>query len=323
MVLLFQLLPAVPDDVAAARDGVGGRPGGDDVLAGQFDLRARLHADEVADLPAAVEPLHDQEQLLHIIDGLGRDDDERRFHLHHPPPGDVGRQGADVVEVGVRDEPVGHAHEVPRVRTNVEPDLEFGHPPARLHGGAAVPLDRQAVVGCGTGTACSRRDVLAWGWWSCRSGCARRLKVCGFVGWARPTVGLSLLRPYHISVIAEGGRAHPVPGFSVSASRCEVGVLAVLSGLRPDVIKAPVTNTHTTPNHDHGPPPSEEADRLLVVSGRLRGVERRTVTTRARAFEDAIRRPFTTYCPRHAETKEYRLAGQPVLHYSVMVSQYW
>ena len=79
----------------------------------------------VGELPPAVEPLHDEHQLLHVVEALGRDVDHRRLHLHHPPPGDVHRQGRDVVEVRVRDEPRRRAHEVPRLRAEVEADVQF------------------------------------------------------------------------------------------------------------------------------------------------------------------------------------------------------
>jgi len=44
----------------------------------------------------------------------------------------IGRRA--VVEVGVGDEPGLRAHEVPRLGPEVEPELEFGHPPVRLNG---------------------------------------------------------------------------------------------------------------------------------------------------------------------------------------------
>ena len=51
----------------------------------------------------------------------------RRLHLHHAPAGDVDRQGGDVVEVRVRDEPGRRAHEVPRLGAEVEADLQLGN----------------------------------------------------------------------------------------------------------------------------------------------------------------------------------------------------
>ena len=55
--------------------------------------------------------------------------DRRRLHLHHAPPGDVDRQGGDVIEMRVRDEPGRRAHEVPRLGAQIEADLQFRDAP--------------------------------------------------------------------------------------------------------------------------------------------------------------------------------------------------
>ena len=73
--------------------------------------------------------------------------DRRRLHLHHPPPGDVDRQGDEVVDVGVRDEPGGRAHERPRLGAQIEADLELRDPPIRLHRRPGVSFDGDAFVG--------------------------------------------------------------------------------------------------------------------------------------------------------------------------------
>ena len=38
--------------------------------------------------PPSIEPLNRPEQHLDPLDGLGRQVDRRRLHLHHPPPRD-------------------------------------------------------------------------------------------------------------------------------------------------------------------------------------------------------------------------------------------
>ena len=86
------------------------------------------------------------QQPAHVLDGFGRHVDRRRLHLHHPPAGDVDRQGGDVVEVRVRDEPGRRAHEVPRLAAEVEAELQFRHPPVALHGRPRIAFDRQARV---------------------------------------------------------------------------------------------------------------------------------------------------------------------------------
>ena len=47
---------------------------------------------------------------------VDRQVDRGRLHLHHPPPGHVDRQRREVVEVGMRDEPVRRRHERPGLR---------------------------------------------------------------------------------------------------------------------------------------------------------------------------------------------------------------
>ena len=85
-------------------------------------------------------------EQLDALDGLGRQVDRRRLHLHHPPPGDQDRQRGDVVEMRVADEPVRRGHERPGLAAQVEAQLQLGHPPVGLHGGPRVALDRQALV---------------------------------------------------------------------------------------------------------------------------------------------------------------------------------
>src|SRR5205085_1705766 len=77
----------------------------------------------LAILPAAVEALHDQQEPLDVLDVDGGKIDGWRLHLHHPPPGDVDRKGGDMVEMGVRNQPGGSAHEVPRLGAEVEAEL--------------------------------------------------------------------------------------------------------------------------------------------------------------------------------------------------------
>ncbi len=48
--------------------------------------------------------------------------------------GDVQR-GLEVIEVCMGDEPLGHVHEFPRLRTKVEAKLEFRNTPVTLHRG--------------------------------------------------------------------------------------------------------------------------------------------------------------------------------------------
>ena len=90
---------------------------GDDVLARQLDLVAGLDA---AQRRTTCRPRSSRcmisSSLLHVLDGSAGHVDRRRLHLHHAPAGDVDRQGGDVVEVRVRDEPGRRAHEVPRLR---------------------------------------------------------------------------------------------------------------------------------------------------------------------------------------------------------------
>ena len=91
-----------------------------DQLARELDLVARLDRPQIARQAAAVEPRALVQQLLHRLDQLGRQVDHRRRHLHHPPPGHVHRQGDDVVEMAVRDEPRFGAHERPRLGAQIE-----------------------------------------------------------------------------------------------------------------------------------------------------------------------------------------------------------
>ena len=116
------------------------------LLARQLDLLAGPHADQLAGLPAAVEPLADLEQVIDQVDGVLGQVDRRRLHLHHPPAGDVDRQGGDVVQVRVRDEPGRRAHEVPGLGAEVEAELQLGNSPVGLHGRPRVALDREVFV---------------------------------------------------------------------------------------------------------------------------------------------------------------------------------
>ena len=81
-----------------------GRKGRDDVLAGQLDLLAVVHADKLDGHPAAVEPLPDVQQPLDVFDRFLRQVDRRRLHLHHPPPRDEDGDRGQMIEMRVRDE---------------------------------------------------------------------------------------------------------------------------------------------------------------------------------------------------------------------------
>src|SRR5262249_53458432 len=65
VVLLLELEAPVQDHVADRRDRVRRRERRDDVLARQLDLVAGLDAVELADHPAAVEPLPQQQHAAH------------------------------------------------------------------------------------------------------------------------------------------------------------------------------------------------------------------------------------------------------------------
>ena len=89
--------------IAERRDGVLGGRGGDHELARQLDFVAGPGSDEAARQPPAVEAADLLEDLFDGVDGVLGQIDRGRLHLHHPPPGDIDRQGHDVVDVRVRD----------------------------------------------------------------------------------------------------------------------------------------------------------------------------------------------------------------------------
>ena len=91
-------------------------------------------------------PAQQPQNPLHRLDGRFGQVDHRRLHLHHPPPRHVDRQGDQVVHVGVRDEPRGRAHERPRLRPQIEADLQLRNPPIRLHRGPRIAFDGKVLV---------------------------------------------------------------------------------------------------------------------------------------------------------------------------------
>ena len=135
VVLLLELETPFPDDVADRRNRVRRGERHDHMLARQFDLLAGRDAVQVADHAAAVEAVKDQQQATHVLQGIGREINVGRRHAHHAPAGDVDRQGGDVIEVSMREQPGRRAHEVPRLGAEVEADLQFGDAPVGLHRG--------------------------------------------------------------------------------------------------------------------------------------------------------------------------------------------
>ncbi len=89
------------------------------MVAIQFDDVTGLHTLQFDSLPAAIQALHDEKQAADIVVHFERHVHARGFHLHHAPARDVHGQRRHVIEVGVCQEPVGGAHEIPRLRTTV------------------------------------------------------------------------------------------------------------------------------------------------------------------------------------------------------------
>ena len=77
----------------------------DHELAGDFEFVARNDANQVRGHAAAVKPLNRTKQHLHPLDGLGRQVDRGRLHLHHPPTRHEHRQCRHVVQMDVTHKP--------------------------------------------------------------------------------------------------------------------------------------------------------------------------------------------------------------------------
>ena len=146
VVFVLEFPAAFPDDVAHARQRVGRARDGDDMLPRQFDLVAGAGGQKGAWQPATVEPRDGFEQPLDRFDRRLRQIDGGRFHLHHPPPGDVDRQRRDVVEVGVGNEPGARGHEAPRLASQIEAQLELRNPPVALDGRPGIALHGEPFV---------------------------------------------------------------------------------------------------------------------------------------------------------------------------------
>ncbi len=153
LVFGLELLAPLPDEITQRGNRVLGGERLDDQLARELDLVAGLEPDQIRRHPAAVEPLDGTQEQLDALDGLGRQVDRRRLHLHHPPPRDQHRQRRDVVQMDVANEPGGRRHERPGLAAQVKAELHLGHAPVRLHGRARVALDGQAAGAAGCGPA--------------------------------------------------------------------------------------------------------------------------------------------------------------------------
>ena len=114
---------------------------GDDVFAAEGDFIARLHANQVAHHPPAIQILPTAEHPLDVVAGGLGNVDGGRVHLHHSPPCDVHRQCGHVVEMGVRNEERLCSHERPGAATQVEPEFQFGNSPVRLHGRPGITFN--------------------------------------------------------------------------------------------------------------------------------------------------------------------------------------
>src|SRR6186997_2004557 len=89
---------------------------------------------------------HALQKPINPLNGVFRQVDHGGFHSHHSPPSNIDGKRRQMVEMRVGHEPGGRSHEVPRLRSQIETDLELRYPPICLNRRARITFDGNSIT---------------------------------------------------------------------------------------------------------------------------------------------------------------------------------